>query len=337
MSSSASSLNFDACNNFFATVELLELFLSSCSTNVLLNCTLVCRTWSDIINGSQRLQEQLFLQPITAAEGLECRLNPILASHFAPILCPELSDRGFTSEIALSQLESGSSCSLEHLADVRWARNIPELAQTGSAFTRAEASWREMLVSQPPMSRIDWWHEWTHDQPVVGNVSSWLAHIVFNQDRGPPATGWGHQDQSREYVTLGMLWDLVESRATRGCNVRVQYFPHGKAVEEDQYATSEEKHFIAEGDRRRRPYTPTTPRVKIVTKQIWNRVPWSGAGFDVEARQWVTMAQERPTYYAGDGFNTLRADCHYDHSNKPRWSKSDSFRWGELDGEASGN
>ena len=56
----------------------------------------------------------------------------------------------------------------------------------------------------------------------------------------------------------------------------------------------------------------------------------------MEAQQWVTMAKERSSYYAGDGFNVLRADCHYDRYNGPRWSKSDAFYWTELDGESSG-
>lgn len=286
---------------------------------------MVCRTWNEIIDRSTLLQEHLFLKPIKAREGIAVTLNPMLA-YFAPILVP-----GSASEDVSSQ---NGYAKPEDLTSVPWTRNTSMYAPTRCDFAQKEASWRNMLVSQPPISRIDWWHEWTHNRSAAENAGSWIARRIFNRDDGA-AHGWGHQDQSREFVTLGMLWDLVESRMTRGCTARVQFFVNGMSAEEDPDATEKEKRWIAENNWSRRPYTPTQPRITIRTQQVWSKVPWAGAGYDIKNQQWVSMPKKRPTYYSGDGFNVLLADCHYDR--EPRWSKSDGFRWMSLDGESSGS
>lgn len=328
--------SFEACSRFFAIGELLHLFLDQCTINVLLNCSIVCRSWNSAISESKHLQQQLFLKPEKDTDQADRRINPIIWTHFAPILYPDMSRRDEPEDL-VERLEIGSNCSPSDITLLPWARNTSMYAPTRCAFAQREASWRNMLVSQPPIRRIDWWHEWLHDRSVAGKAGSWIARRVFNQD-GMATNGWGHQDQSREHVTLGMLYDLVESRLFRGCLVRVQYFLYGKAVEDDQITTSDERMLIAQGDRSRRPYEDSTPRVKITTLQIWNKKPWSEAGFDMEQQQWVTMTKKRPAYYAGDGFNVLAADCYYDRSNGAcRFSKSDGFRWTGLDGESSGH
>lgn len=328
--------SFNASSRFFAIGELLDLFLDQCTINVLLNCSLVCRSWNLVISNSSYLQQQLFLKPEKDTGAAEYRINPILWTHFAPILYADMPRRD-EPEGLVERLEFGSNCSRSDLTLLPWARNTSMFAPTRCAFVQREASWRNMLVSQPPIRRIDWWHEWLHDRSVAEKAGSWIARRMFNRD-GTAANGWGHQDQSREYITLGMLYDLVESRLARGCLVRVQYFLRGKAVEDDPFATSNEQMLMTQGDRSRRPYTDTIPRVKITTLQVWNKKPWSEAGFDMEEQQWVTMPKRRPAYYAGDGFNVLAADCYYDRSNGGcRFSKSDGFRWTGLDGEGSGH
>lgn len=327
---------FDACDEFFSIAELLVLFLDQCSANVLLNCTLVCRSWNRIILKSRLLQEHLFLKPARATKDAERTLNPVLFSHFAPILCPRTPTGDVPGEEAAFDPELGLMCATADLTSLPWARDTSMHAPSRRAFVREEASWRGMLISQPPIKRIDWWHEWTYNPSTTQGVEPTSTRGALDQEE-TSSDGWGHQDQSREYVTLGMLWDLVESRLTRGCLTRVQYFLHGSAVQDDPFATTEERSWIAGGDRSRRPYTPRTPRVKITTQQVWARRPWREAGFDMQAQQWVSMHAERAAHYTGDGFNILRSDCGCDRSNgASRFSKSDGFFWEELDGEASG-
>ncbi|EAT80970.1 hypothetical protein HBH56_164270 [Parastagonospora nodorum] len=321
-SSQPRATSFEACNTFFNITELVEIFLNQCSTSALLNCSMVCRTWKEAIKRSALLQQHLFLEPVKEKEGVERVLNPMLA-YFAPVLVA-----GPTTEHVPSR---ASFARTEDLTSLPWARNTSMHAPTRRAFARREASWRKMLVSQPPISRIDWWHEWAHDRS--GIAGSWFARRIFNGSSG----GWGHQDQSREFVTLGMLWDLVESRMTRGCSARIQFFLEGLSVEQDPDAHEQERQWIAQNDWSRRPYGSKTPRVKITTEQVWKKLPWAGAGFDMERQEWVTMPKQRPTYYAGDGFNTLLLDCHYDGKGPSRWSRSDGFQWKALNGESSGS
>jgi hypothetical protein len=261
------------------------------------------------------LQEHLFLQPAEEGEGVARILNPML-SYFAPVLIT-----GPPSERIPSQTGFATP---EDLAALTWARGPFMKAPSRRAFAREEASWRDMLVSQPPISRLDWWHEWIHDKS-----GSWPASSDLDR-----ATGWGHQYHDKSFVTLGMLWDLVESRLTRGCTARVQFFLDGMSVDGDTDASEAEKSFIAENNESRSPYRADTPRVKISTRQVWSKVPWARAGFDGKTNEWITMRRKRANAHAGDGFNLLREDCSFDRGQE-RWSKSDGFRWAELKGETS--
>lgn len=325
----------DACDRFFSIPELVRMFLDECSAHGLLKCTMVCSDWNNIIQGTDLLQQHLYLKPADSNLGSCRKLNPVLQSHFAPILCPDLP----------------RPSNYEDIATLAWARDSSIDAPKRRAFTRSEASWRNMSVSQPPLKRIDWWHEWLYDEDATNDDASGATRREFSEEY-VEVDGWGHQDHSREFVTLGMLWDLVEGRLARGCLVRVHYFPEGKAVEDDPSATEAERRHVAEGDRQR-PYEPSTPRVKISTQQIWNKVPWNKAGFDMTTRQWVEMPMRVEHHSFGDGFNALRGDCKEDwrwlHDPTPkqrksvqwrkrryRFSQSEGFRWSELDGESSG-
>lgn len=321
--------SFEACEQFFGIAELFELFLIQCSPGVLLNSTMVCRTWNERIESSTLLQEHLFFKPTEAREGDELTLNPMLA-YFAPILV-----RKSSSDDA-STFAEPEYAKPEDLTSVPWARNTSMNAPTRCAFARPEASWRNMLVSQPPISRIDWWHEWIHDSSAAVCAESQITRRVFDRD-SDAASGWGHQDLGSEFVTLGMLWDLVESRMTRGCTARIQFFLKGlAAAEDDPHAIQEEKEWNVENDISRRPYVEGQARITIRTQQVWSKVPWAGARFHMKKKEWVSMPKKRRTKeYAGDGFNLLREDCC--HEGEKRWSKSDGFRWEGLDGESSGS
>jgi hypothetical protein len=302
--------SFEACDHFFGIAELFQIFLDECPTSVLLNCTMVCRTWKERIDSSTLLQQHLFLLPIREGEGVQRILNPML-KYFAPILIAGPPSEHIPSAAGFARPQD--------LTSLPWAHDTSMEVPSRRAFAREEASWRSMLVSQPPISRIDWWHEWVHDDSAaVDIVGSWPADSMLDRDDGP-AYGWGHQDVSQQCVTLGMLWDLVESRMVRGCTARVQFFLEGMAADADPDAHEEERYLIAENNPNRRPYGPTTPRVKITTRQFWSKVPWTGAGFDMEEREWVTMSDDRPHDYADDGFNALRYDCHYDDEQPARW------------------
>jgi hypothetical protein len=309
--------SFEACDRFFSIAELLDIFLAQCSPRVLLNCTFVCRTWSRRIRETTLLREHLFLEPIEPCEGLVTVLNPMLA-YFAPILVAKST----SEELSLNE----EFVHADAVTSVPW--NLD--ARSRHAFARREASWRGMFISQPPISRLDWWHEWVHDLAATADRSP-----VFSLDDDGP-DGWGHQDLDEgQFVTLGMLWDLVEVRLIRQCDVLVQFFPQGMDVGQDPHAPEEERDFIQDNDRSRRPYSPTEPRIVLRTRQAWTSVVMKGAVFDMEARRWV-LSTGNPRYaHAADGFNALRADCQDDRKREPRWSRSLGNWCVNLKGESS--
>jgi hypothetical protein len=311
--------SFEACDRFFNILELLDIFLAQCSPRVLLNCTLVCRTWSRRIDETTLLREHLFLEAIEPREGLVTVLNPMLA-YFAPILVAKPT----SEELSLNK----EFVHTDAVTSVPW--NLD--ARSRHAFARREASWRNMFISQPPISRLDWWHEWVHDPAATAD----RPPVFSLDDDDDEPYGWGHEDiDEDQFVTLGMLWDLVEVRLIRQCDVLVQFFPQGMDVRDDPHAPQGERSFIQENDRTRRPYSPTEPRIVLRTRQAWTRVVMKGAVFDMEARQWV-LSTGNPRYaYAADGFNMLRADCQDDRKRGPRWTRSLGNWHVNLRGESS--
>jgi hypothetical protein len=321
------ALPSNACDRFFSIAELLRIFLGNCSPLVLLNCTRVCRTWNTTIAESTQLQQSLFLEPSCDKSG-EYKINPIISSHFAPILGPKLGDDEVASETVLSRFEAGNKCTSKDITSLPWARGTSMDAPTRRAFADKNASWRKMLVSQPPIQRLDWWHEWKHVPTATEDIQGWVARRVLVSRR--VARGYGNETEYQA-VTLGMLWDLVESRITRGCTARVQIFPRGKNVQDDEYATSAERRMIAQANVQNIPFWPDTPRVKITTHQVWSKKPWSGAGFDMRKGKWANINDTRPSYFDGNGYGILADDCENDHKTE-RWSKSDGFFWVRLSG-----
>jgi hypothetical protein len=314
--------SFETCDQFFGITELLELFLQQCSLRVLLNCTLVCRTWSQIIRKSTVLQEHLFLQPAPAREGVKPTLNPMLA-YFAPILVAKSTSEDITC--------NADYVHREDLTSLPWARDTSMDAPSRRAFARKEASWRLMLVSQPPTSRIDWWHKYTHRR------SDDRDPRLASRDNSMYVSrhGWGHQYDIEDTVTLGMLWDLVESRMTRGCSALIQLFPNGMPVENDAHASEEEKQLIADNDPSRSPYMPYEPRVVLRTRHAWTEAKLGMGGVEKYPVLQESMTLSEAADAFTDGFNLLREDCQLDRRTGPRWAKSEGFWTVNLKGESS--
>lgn len=295
-----------ACIRFFAIDELLTLFLESAPTLVLLNCQRVCRKWNEIIADSTLMQEHLSLSP--SEDETSPSLNPILWQCFGPVLATPSVPHHSKDSIAYKDLYT-----------LPWAHDGKTLrARSRMAFARKEASWRRMLVSQPPISRLDWWHSWSSSSSTSG--------------------GWGHQDLPYD-LTLGHLWDLLESRLYRGCKARITYFPNGIDPEEDETAGEMEREWAADGESQHRGFAGDVPRVRLVTEQVWEGRPRGDEKFDLKKREWV-RGKQGPTsrHHAGDGFNVLREDCHSDRGkNARRWSRSEGFAFAEIHGESSGS
>ncbi|KAJ7241503.1 hypothetical protein B0H12DRAFT_1326241 [Mycena haematopus] len=109
-----------------STPELLELTLSHLPIrDLLITAPLVSKTWQAIIL-TPALQRALFFQPDPSYRAERVR-NPLLVEIFRP----------FFSEVSYRWPNA------EAIKSMPWSK-------APSAFKRPEASWRRMLVAQPP-------------------------------------------------------------------------------------------------------------------------------------------------------------------------------------------
>jgi hypothetical protein len=104
----------------------------------------VCHAWTNLIRTSRSLQRALFFTPIREPEWAtaEKTLNPLLAETFPGIFPANANDDDDDD-------------------DERFAyRGLPMAkdAETMNRFVRPNASWRRMLVQQPPLRDIGLFH-----------------------------------------------------------------------------------------------------------------------------------------------------------------------------------
>lgn len=311
----------DACERFFVVGELVSLFLHQADTLSLLNCQRVCRLWKEIIAQSQTLQEFLFLAPLKQPTGVQqaVNLNPVLEACFNPLFA-------FRTPLAFA---SGNKiglqtamCNYDDLANLPWARDgTTHDAPTRKAYSRREASWRKMLISQPPITHLDWGHLWKSD------------------------TGRGshHLDYS-EVITIGKLWDWLEALLLRGCDAQLTIFPTGSTQRDEPFSGREEQDCVRHTRSSNAPFKPDTPRIRLMSHQTW---PGEGPSvyerFNVQEREWEvsdalsfkpTVRQLRVYQWKDcDGFWWLLVDCRRESSGDAsswRWSKSDAFQFVEM-------
>lgn len=165
--------------------ELLEEILSDLDMQTLLvSAQRVNRLWFDVISHSKRLQQALFFTPIQPSvrpslaysnpkqsplrgrspyhKEIVSTRNPLLEKHFGPVF--------FSSGSSPCILNKNNfSKSLEWGPDYRDEDGMPaKTLSRHKAFTRAGASWRRMLVSQPapPALGFVWWEHRSRLQNV---------------------------------------------------------------------------------------------------------------------------------------------------------------------------
>lgn len=121
-------------HSVLTTLELLELVLLQLHPRTLLTSALrVNYQWHDTITSSAKIQEALFFKP--APVGSDPEVNPILQEVF-PIFFDGIWHTYYSFN------------------------NLPMAAcdEKTDAFLRREASWRHMLVRQPPVLGLGKWH-----------------------------------------------------------------------------------------------------------------------------------------------------------------------------------
>ncbi|KAJ6464468.1 hypothetical protein C8R45DRAFT_799919, partial [Mycena sanguinolenta] len=118
-----------------STPELVELTLSHLPIRELLvTAPLVCKTWR-ALTLTPALQRALFFEPDSSYRAERIR-NPLLTEMFAPFFSAEEPSTNYWVR-----------------PNARDIRSMPWSKAPG-AFNRPEASWRRMLVAQPPPQKM---------------------------------------------------------------------------------------------------------------------------------------------------------------------------------------
>ena len=176
------------------TPELFELILLQCDLRSLLTRALrVSHKWYDVIRSSPTIQEALFFRPSQNIDGSEFTFNPILVEDFGLFFDGEVHTR--QSFDALPIAKGGKKGRRE-------------------SFMRKGASWRSMLVRQPPIRTMGHWcweTSWGHlvdtgnfYQPTLSDFCCPDYFDLCENCREFRAAGPDRRDLN---LTMGMLYD----------------------------------------------------------------------------------------------------------------------------------
>ncbi|GKU06861.1 f-box protein [Fusarium langsethiae] len=125
--------------------ELLHHICSFMDISTLLHVQLVSQYWHDMISTSPLLQQNLYLKPRPSANPDQPRnFNPLLFKHFEPILKGRVSPYRWDGALSENILRI-SGMSITNMKDGR---------KIHKAFIRRGASWRRMLIAQPPITSM---------------------------------------------------------------------------------------------------------------------------------------------------------------------------------------
>jgi hypothetical protein len=125
--------------------EIFELILLNLDTRTLLTkATQICHSWSHFINSSPRIQWALFFRPLDNALNKPKTQNPLLAETFPSIFdqCEHTNEKN----------DLDTDTTNKKTTNVTFTTfDMVKNPHKWDAYIRPEASWRRMLVQQPPV------------------------------------------------------------------------------------------------------------------------------------------------------------------------------------------
>ena len=216
----------------FTTVELVALILENCATLDLLHLVRVNSTFKEIISTSKTIQQKLFFLPCedntTATEDFE--INPFMQhlaidkNKYVPPGCDY--DWGPAARLQ-EDIDAGDDCDSMlggHSADedpivyqeIDWDRIAAD-----PRFMREDASWKRMLVSQPPCREV--WNVYKQPGDWLSGRDAQEGRNVKRKTEGGLRLGdiWEGVHRARENVTLERLRTFVRSSERFGVVVIV--------------------------------------------------------------------------------------------------------------------
>ncbi len=208
LSQSQSESQLQATASVLGTPELLELILLHLDLKSrITSAPRVCSFWLETLNHSPMLREASFFQAdrsLHTKPGEQPCINPLLQEAFG--------DQFFN--LSDCRVDKYPFRRAEYFWKLPWSpQALPHLkASTGSvldvdptcrqrSFTRAGASWRRMLVSQPPPPFLGF--TWLDSFTITAAGHRCLVDFVT-----PPQNDAGDFDTG---VTMGQLYDTIQS------------------------------------------------------------------------------------------------------------------------------
>ncbi|PYH83299.1 hypothetical protein BO82DRAFT_400691 [Aspergillus uvarum CBS 121591] len=161
------SLPSHTCTVFYLP-EILEMILLDLDMLTLLISRRVCHTWNEMIKSSRRIQQALFYIPIESKPpDQQAMKNPLVVDKiWFDFLRTELVSR-FRVFVPLGG----------------GYRRIPRIAseKREKAYMRPEASWRGMLLQQPPTDVVRFWNPKSPNIPI-----GWFADMADTHAKWMP-------------------------------------------------------------------------------------------------------------------------------------------------------
>ncbi|KAJ5389690.1 uncharacterized protein N7496_000758 [Penicillium cataractarum] len=151
------------------TPEILEMILLHTDMRTLLtSAQRVCRDWLNLIAKSPSIQKALFFTPIKDSEWgtKEKTINPLLAESFPPIFPPK----------------DGSRSHKFDFSDLKWTQDPSSMTR----FIRKDASWRKMLVQQPPPPELGLFNLY---HARGGDTAACLTIPAYKKNKPPKIKG----------------------------------------------------------------------------------------------------------------------------------------------------
>jgi hypothetical protein len=168
--------------------ELLQEVFLGLESRDLLNMQQVCRHWTSLITNSPTIQQKLFFRAVPQGQT-HLVYNSLLRETFPEIFRLDL-DYDKLNYYPIDNYPTYSN--VEGFRDLLWFTD----KKRRDAVLRADASWRRMFLTQPPvkLERIELLELW----PCTGHNTRRCAK--FSQK---------FQDLQKEGILMGWLYDLV--------------------------------------------------------------------------------------------------------------------------------
>ncbi|GME25268.1 putative f-box domain protein [Neofusicoccum parvum] len=192
-------MSSDSMHRVLGIYELVELVFLHLPMRDLLRIQQVCRAWQSTIQTSPSIQQSLFFAPKRRRhpvypEKEQWELNALLAAAFPP---------WFRTAYVKSRWDWPMARSF---AELPWAKD----ERRTRAFMRPEASWRRMLLTQPPVRDVQLVVKCDHIRNLINDDYLRFVGQRLPQEAAPGADSLFSELPRDPGVTMGWMYDVTQ-------------------------------------------------------------------------------------------------------------------------------